>query len=419
MPNGWNSSKVWFPKLSIAYTRGNSGDIFMTATYDVMVLGGGIVGAATAYALLNKGQKVLLLEQFEPGHKNGSSHGDGRIVRFNYPEAIYVEMATHSYPAWGRLGAAAGKPLIQKTGLIEYGPANCEQIQDSESQLQRYGLAYEMLDANTANERFPQLHFNDNTMILYQPEGAVAFATPAVLALWQLFREGGGTAITGKRITGIDVSANQVTLTDSEGTAYTAPKVVIAAGGWAKQLLATIGLDLPLTVSQEVLGYFPPKDDSVNHRVGTMPILIDFHAPLYAPFYSLPIVDIGGVKMGWHHTGVEMQPDNERVVPQRILDGMRGWIERSFPHLQPDPLEVVTCLYTNTPDYHFILDKHPQYANVVIGAGFSGHGFKFGPFLGELLAALALDETPSVSLETFALARFHDTVSELEKRTGA
>jgi monomeric sarcosine oxidase len=376
----------------------------MTTTYDAIVLGGGIVGAAAAYALVNKGQKVLLIEQFEPGHKQGSSHGDGRVVRFNYPEAIYVEMALHTYPAWERLSAAAGKALIQKTGLIEYGPANCQPIRESEAQLKHYQIAYEMLNPTAAKRRFPQWRFAEDTTILYQPDGAVAFATPAVRALWQLFRERGGTTLTGKRVAGLDATSQQVTLTATDGSVYRAPKVVIAVGGWSKQMLAMLGLAVPLEVTQEILAYFPPKDNTVHHRIGTMPILVDFHAE--PGFYCLPIVEIEGVKIGWHHTGVVMQPDDKRVVPDAILNGMRGWIEQLFPHLQTEPLEVHTCLYTNTPDYHFILDQHPQYANVVIGAGFSGHGFKFGPLLGELLASLVLGEALPVSLATFALARF-------------
>jgi monomeric sarcosine oxidase len=390
----------------------------MTTTYDVIVLGGGIVGASTAYALRNKGQNVLLLEQFEPGHTHGSSHGDGRIVRFNYTEAIYVEMAMLGYPAWERVSKAAGKPLIQKTGLLEYGAADCLPIQITEANLKQYNIAYETLTPTEANRRFPQYYFAENTSIIYQPEGAVAFATPAVQALWQVYRENGGTAITGKRIADISIHDESVTLTDSEGAAYNTARLVIAAGGWAKEILARIGLDVPLEVTQELLAYFPPKDDMVNHRVGAMPIAIDYHGDTDHPFYCLPIVDIGGVKVGWHHTGSIIQPNAERFISESILNGMCDWIRRFFPHLQPEPLETVTCLYTNTPDYHFILDKHPHYQHVVIASGFSGHGFKFGPILGELLAGLALDERLPLALDTFALSRFGD-VSNLHRRIGA
>lgn len=390
----------------------------MTKAYDVMVLGGGIIGASTAYALANKGKSVLLIDQFEAGHPHGSSYGDGRVVRFNYTEAIYVEMAMMGYPAWQRLSQAAGKTLIQKTGLLEYGAADCVPIKASEAQLKQYKLAYKKLTPDEANQRFPQFHFAENATIIYQAEGAVAFATPAVKALWRLFRGKGGTTITGKRIADITVNDESVTLTDTDGVDCIAAKVVIAAGGWAKQMLATTGLDIPIEVTQEILAYFPPKDDSISHQIGIMPVAIDYHDHLEDPFYCLPIVDIGGVKMGWHHTGSIVQPDDERVIPEAILDGMRGWIARFFPHLQTEPLEIHTCLYSNTPDYHFILDKHPQHDNIVIAAGFSGHGFKFGPILGELLARLTLDETLPLSLETFALSRFNDP-SKIHRRVGA
>ncbi len=392
----------------------------MAQSVDVIVLGGGIVGASTAYALVKQGYSVRLVDQYEVGHKRGSSHGDGRVVRFNYTEAIYVEMAMQAYQAWDTLSTAADEKLLHTTGLIEYAPVGDEAITVTERILKQYDIAYERLSTQVANERFPQYNFDKEGDILFQPGGAVACATPAVKALWRLFIEAGGIAQTNTRIKAMDVQAEQITLTTESGEILQSAQLVLAAGGWTKQFAAQLGLDLPLDVTQEILAYFPPKSDVVNHHVGTMPVMLDhFKIPdTDAQFYSLPMIDVQGVKMGWHHSGVDMNPDDERRIVPEIVSELQAWVDRRYPHLQNEPMQIDTCLYTNTPDYHFILDKHPQYDNVTIGAGFSGHGFKFGPLLGELLASLVTQQTPSISLDTFALARFSNP-EKLDKRIGA
>lgn len=392
----------------------------MSTQFDVIVLGGGIVGAASAYHLASKGLKTLLVDQFEAGHTHGSSHGDGRVVRFNYTESIYVEMARLAYPAWEALSEAAGRPLWQKTGLVEYGPSEHEAIAQSEAILKQYELPYEKLTAKQAQQRFPQFALADDSHILYQPDGAVAFATPAVQALWRLAEAAGAETRSNTQITQIDLDDQVLCLRTADDEMLCGSRLVVTAGGWAGQLLSDLGLDIPLEVTQEVLSYYPPKDNTVDHRVGTQPVMIDYHAYFEndAPFYSVPQIDVQGVKVGWHHTGTVVNPDHPQADYDHLLEGAKGWIERVYPHLIPEPIEVQTCLYTNTPDYHFILDRHPQNANIVIGAGFSGHGFKFGPVLGEILADLVQEREPKVSLDTFALARF-EAPETLQKRVGA
>jgi glycine/D-amino acid oxidase-like deaminating enzyme len=148
----------------------------------------------------------------------------------------------------------------------------------------------------------------------------------------------------------------------------------------------------------------------------SMPIFIDYHSD--HPFYGLPIIEIPGVKIGWHHTGPEIDPDQRRPQNERSLAVTGDYVRERFPHLDPRPIKVITCLYTNTPDYHFILDHHPGLPNVVVGAGFSGHGFKFGPVVGRILADLALGERPPLPLEQFAISRLA-MPEKLQPRSGA
>ncbi|MGJ3239540.1 MAG: N-methyl-L-tryptophan oxidase [Anaerolineae bacterium] len=393
----------------------------VTQNYDVIVIGGGIVGASTAHSLTKQGERVLLLDQYTPGHKQGSSHGDGRVVRFNYTEAIYVEMAMKAYDAWDTLSEEAGTTLLLETGLLEYGPANHEAIRVTETILSQYNIDYERLSVEQARERFPQYHFDEDSDVLYQPRGGVARATPAVEALWRLISANGGTTLSGQRVQSITAHSELVTITLENSEQISAERAVLTTGGWTAKLAQQLGVEIPLEVTQEILAYFPPQaDTTVNHHIGAMPVMIDYYTVegRDEPFYSLPIVDIAGVKMGWHHSGIVIDADDARQVVEPIVAEIKRWCERRYPHLQTETIDIQTCLYTNTPDYHFVLDTHPQYPNVVIGAGFSGHGFKFGPLLGEVLASLSRGETPSIALDTFKLARFANPET-LDKRLGA
>lgn len=397
-----------------------------TPFYEHIILGGGIMGAATAEHLARRGKQVLLLEQFQPGHSRGSSHGDGRIIRFAYPEPIYLEMAQLAYPAWAELEQRSGQPLIQITGGWDCGPAGCFQLNELEANFQHYHIPYERLTAAQSNHRFPQFHLDEGSEAIYQPDGGVVFATPAVRAIWQLAQAAGATTITGERIEGIELDGETVRVRAASGRQWQAARLVITAGGWANKLLADLDLCLPLQVSQEQVAYFAPRDE-LDHRVGVMPVFIDYHPEWDTfnpdlqsptPFYGLPQIVIPGVKIGWHHTGPEIDPDDPRPQNQVSLRGTQTFVRKRFPHLDPTPIEVVTCLYTNSPDYHFILDRHPDLPQVIIGSGFSGHGFKFGPVIGRLLASLALDEPPALPLDQFALNRL-GRPDQLRVRTGA
>ncbi|MEZ4671352.1 MAG: N-methyl-L-tryptophan oxidase [Anaerolineae bacterium] len=387
----------------------------MNRHYDVIVLGGGAIGAATAYSLVQRGKQVLLVERFSPGHVRGSSSGDGRVMRFNYSDTIYVELGLLAYPLWERLSHDSGKHLIKKTGMIEYGPVNCLPIRESQSNLQRYNLAHQWLSAADANRRFPQFHFSESRDILHQPDGTAIFATPAVMALWDLFVRLGGTTQINCQIEAISARHDGIELRDSRGDSWFGERLVMAAGPWMKPLGRLLELELPLSVTQEGVAYFASIND-VDHRVGTMPILADYHT-LEHPFFCLPQVDIPGVKTGRHGAGPIIEADAPQPASTAIVEAMADWVKRVFPHLDSTPFEVKTCMFTNTPDTHFIMDTHPQMPNIVIASTCSGHGFKFAPIIGELLAGLALDEKLPLELDTFSLARFNNS-DGLPKRVG-
>lgn len=385
---------------------------------EVVIVGGGVMGAATAWQLARRGVRAVVCEALELGHVLGSSHGDGRIVRFTYSEPEYLAMARRCYGLWDEIEAAGGVTLLETTGSWECGPANSETLDELVAALDANGIRHQVWDATESSRRFEHFSLPRTSIAVYQKDGAVVRADRAWRTLWRLAEAAGARLLTGTPVTQIDASPRGVTVR-SDGVEVTSPVAVLAPGPWAGRLLASIGLDLPLTATRETVAYFTPAANAAasmaDHRVGAMPTLIDYHQD--PPFYALPILDDPsndrpGVKVGWHHAGRAFQPaavpsrfgagEADDAVVQRIV----GYVGDRFPYLQMRPIKTLTCLYTNTPDYHFVLGRHPGHRNVVIGAGFSGHGFKFAPVIGEILADLATGTEPAFDLDLFRPERF-------------
>ena len=383
---------------------------------DSLILGGGVMGAATALALAKKGEKVTLVDRYQPNHAHGSSHGDGRIFRFTYPEAVYVALAQWARQGWNELTEVAGQPLVIATGNWETGVRGQVQLRELESNLRHHDLAYEMLSAEESNRRFPQLSIPQGSVALYQKDGGVVLADPAVRALWKAAAAHGATTLAGERVIGIEIGDAGVRLATESGRRLAAQRLVVTAGGWTNALLGLVELELPLEVTRELVVYLTPREPSrgeaeIDHRVGAMPTFIDYHGcppgPRQHPTYGLPQIEVPAVKVGLHHRGLVVDDGDDPSQPPAELE--RATVEaglRLLPHVAREPHSTLTCLYTNTPDYHFILDRMPGERGVSIGAGFSGHGFKFAPAIGEILAALALGEDSAVELDLFAIDRF-------------
>ena len=372
--------------------------------YDVIVVGGGVVGVSTACVLAGRGLSVLLLERFAPVHEHGSSHGDSRMIRFDYEENVYVEMAARAFRAWEDLAKRLGRPVFRRTGICNLAPAGAEVLDILETRLLDCKLPYERLSGPAFVRRFPQLDLPRTSEAVYQPDSAVLFADEVVRSLWDCVREDGVEALTETEVVSIDAREDRVKIEAADGRSWSGDGLVLAAGGWTGRWLDALGIDAELVVTRELLAYFP-QTDPVPHETGAMPNVIDYHTA--DPFYCVPQVRVPGVKAGCHRTGRVVEADDPEEVDGDNLAAVQEFIGRRCPHLSREPIAVKHCLYTNSADYHFILDRHPDHANVVLAAGFSGHGFKFGPVLGEILAARLFDETPPVDTSLFGLARFH------------
>lgn len=341
----------------------------------VAVVGGGVMGCATARALALRGMGATLFEQFEVGHKRGSSHGASRIFRLSYPDARYVAMAMEALPLWRALERECDQPLLTTTGGLDRGKA----LADHVAALRACGAPCEMLNVKEASARWPGLSFSGEDEILYQPDSGFVRADRSVAAFARGFTRRGGEIREAIRVSSLHGGRETARIETSQG-AFDFDGIVITAGAWAKGLLATADIGLDVRPTRETVAYFemsgPPP-----------PTLVEWGEPA---IYALP--DPGrGLKAGEHEAGPTTDPDEAGSVNESSVERLIEWVAKRYPNARPAPTFTETCLYTNTPDDHFVMKR---YGRVVVGSPCSGHGFKFAPLIGERLADMA-EETLS------------------------
>jgi monomeric sarcosine oxidase len=361
---------------------------------EVAVVGSGVIGSAAARALAARGVQAVLLEQFELGHARGSSHGATRIFRLSYPDPGYVRMAVIGREAWARLQDESGQELLVTTGGLDAGPA----ARSCAAALGECGVAHAWLPAQEVSARFPGVAARPGERMLYQAEAGVLLADRAVAALQRLASRDGADIRACTPVLGVEPRGDRVLLRTPAGE-ISARVAVIAAGGWCAGLLAGAVTRVPrLAVTLQRIRYFTPR------AAGGWPTLIEWSGTA-AQWYAVPAVaGAPGVKVGAHAPGPAVDPRSgpfDEIDPE-AEEAAAGYVRERLPGLVPDGLGAETCLYTMTADEHFVLDREGP---VVVGGGGSGHAFKFGPLLGEMLADLALGRATRIPRDRFALAR--------------
>ncbi len=339
----------------------------------VVVIGAGVMGTATARALARAGADVKLVEQFHIGHTRGSSHGSSRIYRLSYRDPMYVRMAQLAMPLWRELEEESGRQLFMRTGGLDAGPY----IQENATALARCGVTAEIISGTEANDRYPMLSLDPEAEYLYQGDTGIVRATDSVAAFAEGARAAGADILGGRRVAAFAEDDGGVTLSTDAGD-IRADRVVVTAGSWARKLLATADIDLPTRPTRESVAYF-----SIDG--GAPPALVEWGDPT---IYALPAPGYG-LKVGEHIAGPDTDPDREGAVNEDSLTRVEEWVATRFARLAPVRVHAETCLYTNTADEHFILERRGR---IVIGSPCSGHGFKFAPWIGQKLAELALEE---------------------------
>ena len=380
----------------------------MTQKFDAIVIGAGGVGSAAAYYLSLAGQKVLLLEQFELNHQKGSSYGFSRVIRYTYDNPIYIELMRAAYPLWFALESAAGEQLYVKTGGLDFGFPSEKTFQILKQSMDEAGLDYEYLSADEVSQRFPQFQLDEGMAALYQTETGLLRASRCVLAHIRLAQKQGATVSDRTPVTKIIPHANSVEVHTATET-YTAERLVITAGSWSKALLAEQGIELPLKIMPCQLGFYQPKEPAA-FEPGKFPVFFAHMNGDYGEMpYGIPHEDESiGVKVttfyGWNT--VDRPSEVDYTPSEEWLERIRNFSRQYIPGAAGETISTRRCLYTLTPDKHFVVDSHPQYNHIAIGAGFSGHGFKFTTLTGKMLAELALEGKTKHDTSLFKLSRF-------------
>jgi sarcosine oxidase len=371
--------------------------------YDAIVLGLGGMGSATAYQLARRGARVLGIEQFTPAHDRGSSHGRTRIYRQAYGEGEqYVPLLLRAFEMWRELERDSGRELLQLTGGLFIGRDSDRTVAGATASARAHGLKHELLDAAETRRRFPQFALNADEIALYEENAGALFPEDAVRAQLDLATRAGAELRFGTPVERWQADDDGVRIV-VRGETIAGNRLIVTAGAWAGRMLAELGL--PLQPERNVQCWWRPLARPELFAAGRMPIFIWERDG--RPIYGLPDLRGAGVKAAIHHTGETVDPDAQRrPVDNAEIDAVRAALDERLPDLAGDLVDASTCMYTNTPDEHFVVGLHPALSRVAIAAGFSGHGFKFAPVIGETLAALCLDGASRWPIGSFRPDRF-------------
>lgn len=372
--------------------------------YDVAIIGLGVIGSAALAALARRGYRVVGFDRFAPGHDRGSSHGTTRVIRLGYFEhPSYVPLLRAAYPLWRELEARSGRSLLTITGIVEIGTPASDLVTGTLHASRLHGLPHEILDARNLMKRFPAFRVPDDFIGVLQPDGGFVRAEPTVAALQQLAWGSGAELNRKQRVLMVEPHRGGVRVT-SEGGDVLAECAVVAAGPWVKSLLPQ--LHAPIRVTRQVVGWFEPAQHlRACFAAERFPVFL-----LQNPdgiFYGFP-GDANGVKVAKHHHLDEaVDPDHyDHTVSAADEGTIRNVLKAHLPDAEGRLLAAQTCLYTMTPDGDFIIDRLPGCPQVIVAAPCSGHGFKFAPVIGEILADLAATGRTDHDITRFSLARF-------------
>ncbi|XP_040903234.1 peroxisomal sarcosine oxidase [Toxotes jaculatrix] len=374
--------------------------------YDCIVIGAGVQGSFTAYQLAKQNRKTLLLEQFVLPHTRGSSHGQTRIIRKAYEQDFYVHMMEECYELWTQLEREAGVKLYRQTGLLVMGPEKSQSYQTVKNTLQRNKVPMVVLTRDNFSQHIPHVNLVEGDGAVVDINAGVLYADRVLKTVQGQFQKLGGIIRDQEKV--MDIKPGPVVTVSTSAGVYRAKSVVITAGPWTNRLLAHAGLQLPLQVVKINVCYWKEKVPGSYDVKRRFPCFILTEGEESKEhIYGLPSNEYPGLVKICLHTGSETDPDQrDRQTDRSDIDILQRYVARCLPGLSPEPAVVESCMYTLTPDHHFVLDCHPTYSNIVIGAGFSGHGFKFGPIIGKLLCELSLGQVPSYDLSPFRVQRF-------------
>jgi sarcosine oxidase len=373
----------------------------MGRSYDVVIAGSGAMGSAAARAVARRGLHVAAYDRFAPPHALGSSHGRSRIIREAYFEhPSYVPLVQDAYRLWDELEREAGVRLLLRTGGLMVGPPDGALVSGALASARRHGLAHEVLDATGIRERVPALRPAAGMAGVWEPNAGVLFPEAAITAQLDSARRHGATLRVDEPILSWRPDGDGVEVRTARESVR-AGRLVLAAGAW----LPALAPALPLAVERVTLCWFEPARAPEAFDPGRFPVFILEHARDRF-IYGFPRLD-GAVKIARHHEGEPADPAHPRhgVAPAEV-EAVRALFRPFLPDADGPLRETAACMYTNTPDGHFVIGPDPRHPAVTLVSACSGHGFKFAPAIGEIVADLVAGGGTRRDLTLFAPDRF-------------
>ncbi|GIW89087.1 MAG: N-methyltryptophan oxidase [Isosphaeraceae bacterium] len=360
-----------------------------------VVVGAGVVGAAAAYHLARRGEAVLLVEQFGLGHTRGSSHGATRIIRHSYADPNYARLMPRVYQLWHALEAQSATPLLTRTGGISVSPPGVPYAELVEAALVELGVPAQRLSAEAWNQRHPRFAVPSGSTVVFEPDVGILAAGRCVHVLLHEAERHGACIQPNTPIDRIELETSGVALL-GKGLRIQADRAIVAAGSWIPILLPALAQ--VLTPTRQRVVYLGTADP--GYGVGRLPVFIWIGAREEQAYYGMPDLDGRGVKMGRHHGPATNPNQADERVDEAYVDELRGFLRGFLPELAEAPLAATeTCLYTMAPGEEFLVGAWPGRSDLLVAAACSGHGFKFGILVGEVLADLATGQTPMAGTE--------------------
>ena len=388
----------------------------MNNKYDTIVLGLGAMGSAAVYQLAKRGNTVLGIDQFSPPHIYGSSHGDTRITRQAIGEGEqYTPLALRSYEIWEELEKETGKKLLEKCGglIISSGAKTAINhvehfFENTIAVAEKFNIKHEILSAEQIRDRFPQFNIQDNESGYYEPEAGFLRPEECIGVQLELAERSGADINKNEKVISFSEENDTVHVKTDKGE-YEANKLIVSAGPWIPTFLDE-EYSKYFKVIRQVLYWFDIKGSVDQYTPDRFPIFIWELQGNKQGMYGFPAIDgdHGGIKIAseQYETTTTADTVNREVTQEEIEAMYENFVAPYFPGLSDTCVKAISCLYTVTPDSHFVIDTHPKYPSVIIASPCSGHGFKHSAAIGEALSQLVIDGKSKINIGSFSFSRF-------------
>ncbi|OLS39229.1 N-methyl-L-tryptophan oxidase [Bacillus sp. MRMR6] len=372
--------------------------------YDVAIIGAGTMGMAAGAFLAQQNVKTLLIDAFDPPHNHGSHHGDTRMIRHAYGEGRqYVTLVKRAQQLWEELGKESGYKVFEKTGVLGLGPSDSSFLHETIEAAKKYELPLQVLSSNEVKEKWPGISIPDNYIGCFEGESGLIYSEKAIQAYKEIAIKNGAQLVTNTPVQQIGMNSKEVVKIVTSDTIFTAKKIIVTVGAWAAKLLPD--LNLPIQPVRKVVGWFETLEGLYDSS----------HFPSFyvddkdKMFYGFPSINGAGLKVGRTDGGQEIDPDQHKQNFGKYdtdEGDLRDFLRAYMPEANGTLKQGKTCIYTLSSDHDFIVDQHPENNNVIIACGFSGHGFKFGSVMGEVLSQMAIKGQSEYDISIFSLKRF-------------